>query len=313
MGICCLDEESTPPPPPPPSSDVELLKQIPGSDNIIFPEDEVEGLGQSGALTFRENEKMEDPLTKGCGIRGHYSTKIVGGRPAPPRSWPWMAALLKGGGAQRPWEHFCGGALITIQHVLTAAHCLVNMKPGEILVRLAEHDLTRPDESASRDVRVSALTTHYNYSDDAPYANDIAVVRLRNAVLLLADIRPICLPPLGEMFVNKSATVTGWGTTSFGGPMSDVLQEVRVGVLPPENCWLRSGGPLAPNSTMCAGQMGKDSCQGDSGGPLMHELPQGGRWALLGVVSGGQGCGLSPGLYTRITHFLPWIKENSVI
>lgn len=84
-----------------------------------------------------------------------------------------------------------------------------SMKPSEILVRLAEYDLSRPDESASRDVRVTAVTIHHDYSDDTPYANDIAVLRLRNGALLLEDVWPICLPPPGEMFVNKSAMVTG--------------------------------------------------------------------------------------------------------
>lgn len=84
---------------------------------------------------------------------------------------------------------------------------------------------------------------------------------------------------------------------------------------------------------MCAGQASRDSCsvssrefrdffqedklfhgfeymQGDSGGPLM--VSEGSQWTQVGVVSWGIGCGKGqyPGVYTRLTHFLPWISKN---
>lgn len=51
--------------------------------------------------------------------------------------------------------------------------------------------------------------------------------------------------------------------------------------------------------------------QGDSGGPLM--VNEGGKWNQVGVVSWGIGCGKGqyPGVYTRVTAFLPWIQKNS--
>lgn len=45
--------------------------------------------------------------------------RIMGGQPAVPGSWPWHVALHK-----HPMGHSCGGALITNQHIITAAHCV---------------------------------------------------------------------------------------------------------------------------------------------------------------------------------------------
>lgn len=52
--------------------------------------------------------------------------------------------------------------------------------------------------------------------------------------------------------------------------------------------------------------------QGDSGGQFVAEdcLSKTSRYRLLGVVSWGTGCAMpkKPGVYTRVSRFLPWIS-----
>ena len=67
---------------------------------------------------------------------------------------------------------------------------------------------------------------------------------------------------------------------------------------------------------ICAGypgEGGKDACQGDSGGPFVCQ--NGNSAVITGVVSWGHGCALPnyPGIYARVTVFLPWIKANMVV
>lgn len=65
---------------------------------------------------------------------------------------------------------------------------------------------------------------------------------------------------------------------------------------------------------MCAIGNRKDSCDGDSGGPLQRIANVNGvsRYVGYGIVSfGTQDCGIGmPGVYTRVSAYIPWILEN---
>lgn len=237
---------------------------------------------------------------------------VVGGQ-ADYNTWPWMAAILMGS----ELKFLCGGFLINDRYVLSAAHCFQRHRPSQRYgVRLGQ---IRVDEG--RVYHVERFVQHEDYVR-REYYNDIALLRLTESVPL-ALIKPVCLPS-AELarsdLVGKEATVLGWGDTMFGGPRSDILQEVNgLPVVPVKQCnesysKLR-GNPFRRGITsefVCAGlpQGGKDACQGDSGGPLM--LDHDGRWTAVGIVSFGYRCGVAgyPGVYTRVSKHLQWIDNN---
>ncbi|GBN11455.1 Clotting factor B [Araneus ventricosus] len=76
------------------------------------------------------------------------------------------------------------------------------------------------------------------------------------------------------------------------------------------------------NDFICAGleDGSKDACQSDSGGPLMYkntdfDFPVGvgtERRVLVGIVSFGFRCGEPgfPGVYTRVSSYMPWILRH---
>ncbi|XP_032522648.2 proclotting enzyme [Danaus plexippus] len=252
-----------------------------------------------------------------CGQREDEGGRIVGGTESKPGAWPWMAAIYLHGNKRK--EFWCGGTLVGSRHVLTAAHCTRDSKqrpfpPRQFSVRLGDVDLSRTDEpSRPLTARVTAVRAHEQFSR-VGYYNDIAVLVLAENVPKSKYVIPICLPK-GEagrqQFDGMVGTVVGWGTTRYGGGESSTQLEARLPVWRNEDCDRAYFQPIT-DTFLCAGypRGGVDACQGDSGGPLMLQIQ--GRWTQIGVVSFGNKCGEPgyPGVYTRVTHYLGWLKNN---
>lgn len=218
--------------------------------------------------------------------RSRVQPRIVGGAEAAPGAYPWMAAIgyyLSSGGI----FNYCGGTLIGSKWVLTAAHCQV--VPGD-RVTIGQHDLSAGGVS----VAVKRSLIHAEY-DPTTNHNDIALLELAQEFLAPDTVAIGVAPQAGTV------RALGWGRTSEGGPASSVLMEVDLPIVSNAMCKLAYSDVW--DKQMCAGVAGRDSCQGDSGGPLLHEGKQ------VGVVSYGVGCARPdwPGVYTRISEYIPWI------
>ncbi|XP_034187635.1 clotting factor B [Osmia lignaria lignaria] len=279
--------------------------------------------------SFNEsNSFVEPPITatidnnfiqddEECGVRNSGKYRVVGGEEALPGRWPWMAAIFLHGSKRT--EFWCGGSLIGSRYILTAAHCTRDHRQRpfaarQFTVRLGDIDLERDDEpSAPETYTVKQIHAHPKFSRVGFY-NDIAVLELTRPVRKSPYVIPICLPQSryrSERFAGARPTVVGWGTTYYGGKESTVQRQAVLPVWRNEDCNAAYFQPITSNF-LCAGysQGGKDACQGDSGGPLM--LRADGRWIQIGIVSFGNKCGEPgyPGVYTRVTEYIDWIKNN---
>lgn len=231
------------------------------------------------------------------------SDRIVGGHEATPGSRPYQVSLQSGSSG-----HFCGGALLNSNWVLTAAHCVSGNNSG-LSVRVGVHRLS---SSEGETIAVNQVIVHPDYGS-VTNGDDIALLRLSSAAS--SDLTPLQLPTQEAMDATAApgdlVDVSGWGYTSQGGSAADKLQEVAVPVLTNESCSQSYPGKII-DSMICAGfeQGGKDSCQGDSGGPLMADYQ--GQTYSVGIVSWGQGCAQAgyPGVYTRTIDFLDWINAT---
>ena len=150
--------------------------------------------------------------------------------------YPWQVGLVypgyPGSDGITPW---CGGSIISAQHILTAAHCTQEPLSSYLQVSLGEHDTT----DTAADIRtVSRITNHPQFNPDNGL-NNIAILTLSSPITFSRAMSPVCLPAdPSPSYAGDTATVTGWGRTSpdTEGPLADSLQEVELTVLSNEDC-----------------------------------------------------------------------------
>ncbi|KRY77859.1 Transmembrane protease serine 9, partial [Trichinella pseudospiralis] len=245
------------------------------------------------------------------------SNRITNGWETRPNSVPYQVKLIN----QKYGAEFgCGGTLIQFKPgngttlILTAAHCIYDsnlrrmLAPEKVEVLVGAHNVYKLDEETRRKVLVKNVIMHPKYNDKT-LENDIALLHLQETVYYTTTTRPACLPkPDEKPLPTTPCWVVGWGAEmSFGQP-SEILNAANVGVWPDEKCL----GNSTVSICLGGGKDGRGACQGDSGGPLLCEYNK--RMVVFGVSSGNTGlCGQfnKPSLYTRVTFYLDWLKENS--
>ncbi|KAF6215056.1 hypothetical protein GE061_009805 [Apolygus lucorum] len=279
-------------------------------------------VGIKSNLTFDFQLTPKEPE---CGVpSSNTHSRIVGGVPSVLGAWPWIAVLMFTMNDDLNDRYFGGGGtLISLNHVITAAHCVEKTFPKILsVVRLGDLDLntTVDDGAAPVEIPVMGFTTHPNYKHETAQVyphHDISIIKLKHPAVLTNFIKPICLPTLPELrtdnFERKSPFVIGWGQTSSKGSRSSTLLEAQVTVVEHEICKssYEKMNVHVTRGQICAGGDSKDSCTGDSGGPLM--LPQSGKYYIIGIVSLGLGCADVdyPGLYTKVPDYVDWILDNT--
>jgi len=240
---------------------------------------------------------------------GTPAQAVVGGDPIPIEQVPWQAVVYV-----EADNRLCGGAVVDASWIVTAAHCVVGFGASQVDAHVGITELRQrtPDNA----VDVSQVIVHPSW-DANKYRNDIALLKLAAPINLNRSRQPISIPVGLDAAqwpaAGTPASISGWGATVFDGPTSNVLRGAALQILggPGDVECGRYGGDFDVAVEICAGlpDSSVDACQGDSGSPLVVDI--GGLPVLAGLTSVGFECARVgfPGIYTRVSSFVPWLQE----
>jgi secreted trypsin-like serine protease len=237
-------------------------------------------------------------------------TSVVGGRPAQPGMFPWMAFVVDFPGGEEVTA--CSGTVLAPRVVLTAAHCTLDEQTGS------------PNDPAG--YRVVTGTVNWTYPERQlsdvtrliPYpkfASGTGRDGFGDAALLVLAT-PTTAPPIpiatptnsGLLRIGTHAAIAGWGMTEFG--QKDLTESLMWSktVVESDRCeglWGRICAIDFPSATSGA-------CHGDSGGPLLAAGPRRRGWVEIGITEAGFGrCTTRrPQLFTRTDLLASWIHSR---
>ncbi|XP_038018853.1 cathepsin G-like isoform X1 [Motacilla alba alba] len=173
-----------------------------------------------------------------------------------------------------------------------------------VTVTLGAHN-ARGRERSQQKIRVGQWVTHPKYSR-VGLKNDIVLLKLKPKARINKNVQSISIPRRNDR-VREGAlcNVPGWGWTSDTGNTTNVLREVKLKVQNATVCQ-QIFRYYERQSMLCVGDESspKATSRGDSGGPLVCNRK------AHGIVSHARERNLFPSVFTKISYFEPWIREQ---
>ncbi|XP_014485087.1 PREDICTED: trypsin epsilon-like [Dinoponera quadriceps] len=231
-------------------------------------------------------------------IDGHATykahPKVIGGESVGIAHRPFMLSLRSSS------RFLCGASILSKTWAITALHCLTS--------RRAKYYIRAGSNRWNRGGSMHRIRNIHIYNDSyispfIPY-HDIALFEVKPPFRFSKTIQPIHLPKLTDE-TPRELFVCGWGKTDIGkeAKLSETLMGVHVRHVPFEICVNSTDYTLVRNVHLCYGTEGKDACFGDSGAALADTK------TIYGIVSYGESCGIVPGVYANVSHYLKWIQN----
>lgn len=122
----------------------------------------------------------------GYGAKFKLQSRIVGGHDAVRGQFPYSVSIRD----YTKLMHFCGGAIISDHHILTAAHCLQGNRSKAENLYVVVGALHR--EGDGTEIKVANIMIH-QYFYNPTYKNDIAMIYTAEKIKFTDVVKPIAL------------------------------------------------------------------------------------------------------------------------
>jgi len=135
--------------------------------------------------SYQKKYSCDSTLECGCSAKPASFARVVGGEEASKGSWGWVVSLsIKDG------INLCGGSIISSLWIITAAHCLENISPSDLMVYAGSNTVWSGTQNRS----VSQIIVHSEYDSDT-FVYDIGLLKLTTPLDMGdPDVGAICLP-----------------------------------------------------------------------------------------------------------------------
>lgn len=257
---------------------------------------------------------------------------IVNGKSASIKDWPWQVAIAISRHVRpglTPQERaFCGGSLIAPNLVVTAGHCVADVKRSKVTqmsVISGRTHLNNRSAGKETDVLSRFMPTYSSgrrkFSNKSGAADwDVALLKLSHP-LSDATIKLAGTSEEDSWKTGQLVKTTGWGITRPNQRLMTNGLRIASQVMQPEKiCQSWDGKAFVPSRMVCFGAASANSsaCSGDSGGPLMAPVASGlgTEYRLVGLTSYGDGnCrGGIPSVDSRVAGqpMRGWVKNKAM-
>lgn len=162
------------------------------------------------------------------------------------------------------------------------------------------------------------VVLHPGFQNRSDWDNDLALIRLKEPVVMSDKVTPIPLPERGQDLadtVGGSGAIAGWGWGVLLTP-SELLKHVVLPLANNSACKAEyeriSLTPDVDDNMFCTGptEYEENVCFGDAGGALaVTDAETGGIYAA-GILSYDKSCRrYKHAVYMKISSYLPWIHS----
>ncbi|KAJ8708833.1 hypothetical protein PYW08_010215 [Mythimna loreyi] len=228
-------------------------------------------------------------------------TNVARNTPANPNQFPYMVSLQRLSEVHNQNRgHMCGGALVTLQHALTAASCLIVFDPDSkeyVPIDRDEYrvfagsvtiaDFGSPDQIR----RIANVVAHPQYTVVWD-VNDIGVIVL-GTPYLINTVGLLTVRVVDPSETLHACSSMGWrsGTQLIHEPMIALSENTCNGLT-----------MVLPNMLCARPENISARCPGDRGSPLVCD-------GLVGILSASDTCSLPPQMFTRVSRFTTWVDS----